>query len=270
MFNVIINDCHDDNVRGRQEARIISLNGFPTTFIGVTSDIEAGVNLLEAIDATDGRPGLILVNTAPRGNHVKKWENGTPFGYFWFGETLVIASVDGLVLSAVKKLGFTGDIHLLDIHACADVLLNAGKITERIAKYLPKTQFRSYDFTPRVGAFLLEGGEIPSTPYGLEHVTELPFAVWHIDNFGNIKTTLTREDLHGQTEVETRWGVFPFVEQLRDVPDGEAAITEGSSGFESTRFLELIIQRQSFAKHHEVNIGDDIFSEQRYFTQATE
>lgn len=270
MFITIINDCTDDNARGRQESRIQSLTDRPTTFIGVTSDIEAGVNLIDALDATNGRPGIILVNTAPRGDKAKRWENGTPFGYFWFEQTLVVASVDGLVLSGIKKFGFSETVHLLDTHTGAEAMREAGFITPDEAERIPTTQFRSYDFTPRVGAFIFSGGVVPSEPYSLEHVGELPFAVWHIDNFGNCKTTLTTADLHGQSEVPTRYGVLPFVDQLRDVPDGHHALIAGSSGFRDTRFLELIIQRQSFAKHHQVRIGDDVFVEESYFVQATE
>ena len=270
MFTTIINDCYDDNARGRQESRIQSLIETPTNFIGVSSDIEAGGNLVDALDATNGRRGLILVNTAPRGERAQQWENGTPFCYFWFEETLVVATVDGLVLSGIKKLGFCEEVQLLDTHTSAEAMRAASFIAPDEADRLPRTQFRSFDFTPRVGPFLFMGGQVPSTPYPIERVPELPVAVWYIDNFGNCKTTLTKADLHGREEVETRFGVLPVVEQLRDVPDGHHAITIGSSGFRDTRFLELIIQRQSFAKHHGVRVGDDLFTEQSYYVQATE
>ena len=270
MFATIINDCTDDNARGRQESRLQSLTETPTNFIGVASDIEASGHLVDVLDATAGRPGIVLVNVAPRGDHAKKWENGTPFGYFWFDQTLVVASVDGLVLAGIKKFGFCEEIHLLDTHTGAAAMRDANFITPDEAERIPQTQFRSFDFTPRIGAFIFSSGTVPSEPYPLEQVPELPLAIWHIDNFGNCKSTLTATDLQGQSEVETRYGVLPYVPQLRDVPDGHHAITAGSSGFRDTRFLEFIVQRQSFARAHTVKIGDDVFTDQSYFVTATE
>ncbi|MBI1839007.1 MAG: hypothetical protein HYR95_01760, partial [Candidatus Colwellbacteria bacterium] len=103
MNITIINDCRDANAAGRQAARAATLLGGTVAFIGVTNDLEASGNLIDALDAIEGKGGIVLVNVAPRNGTAKKWENGTPFGYFWYKETLVLASVDGLTLSLVKK-----------------------------------------------------------------------------------------------------------------------------------------------------------------------
>jgi hypothetical protein len=270
MFISIITDCHDENARGRQESRLQSLTGHPTSFIGVQSDLEAGVNLLEVLDATGGHPGLVLVNVAPRGTHALQWENGTPFGYFYHKDTLVIATVDGLALAGAKRCGLVEHVHLLDTHSASEAMLAANFISAAEAARIPGTQFRSFDFTPRVGAFLLAGHSVPTETFSLEPIAPLPTAIWHIDNFGNCKTTLTADDIAGKTELQTRYGTFPIVRQLRDVPEGETAITLGSSGLDSTRFCELVVQRQSFAKHHDATIGDDLFSPISHFHQATD
>jgi hypothetical protein len=270
MFTTIINDCRDDNARARQESRLASLLGTPVSFVGVQSDLEAGVQLIDILDATEGRPGLILVNVAPRGGHTTKWENGTPFAYFHYHDTLIISSVDGFALSGVKKFGLTETVKLLDTHSAATAMAAAGFVDAAAAARIPTTQFRSFDFTPRVGAFLYGGGEIPTEDYSLTQVPDLPAAVWHIDNFGNCKTTLTTADLAGASELATRFGTLPHAAKLRDLPDGHHALVSGSSGLGDTRFLELMIQRQSFAKHHAVLLGDDLFSPTSYFRQATD
>jgi hypothetical protein len=269
MFVSIINDCRDDNASGRQTSRISSLLECNVSFIGVDSDLGAGVQLIDILDATEGREGLILVNSAPRGGHTTKWENGTPFAYFYHKKTLVISTVDGFALSAAKQLGLANEIFLLDTHTAAEAMLAAGFIADGHARRLPKSQFRSFDFTPHAGAFLLSGHTLPSTPYPLEEIPDLPAAVWFIDNFGNCKTTLTREAINETAELATRFGTLPFVEQLRNVPDSLPAVTVGSSGFDDTRWLELVMQRAPFATKHNVHVGDDLFAERSYFRTAT-
>jgi hypothetical protein len=240
MFTTIINDCRDDNARARQESRLASLLGTPLSFVGVQSDLEAGVQLIDILDATEGRPGLILVNVAPRGGHTTKWENGTPFAYFRHHDTLIVSSVDGYALSGVKKFVLAKSVQLLDTHSAATAMAAAGFVDAGAAARIPTTQFRSFDFTPRV------------------------------DNFGNCKTTLTTADLAGASELATRFGSLPHVAKLRDLPDGHHALVSGSSGLGDTRFLELMMQRQSFAKHHAVRLGDDLFSPTSHFRQATD
>jgi hypothetical protein len=269
MFVTIINDCRDENARGRQESRIASLLGQPSTFVGVDSDLEAGMQLIDILDATEGREGLVLVNVAPRGGHTTQWENGTPFAYFYYHRTLVITSVDGFALSAVKSLGLVDEVSLLDTHTAAAAMQAAGYIDALATTQLPVTQFRSFDFTPRVGAYLLEGNTVPSTPYPLTSIAPLPQAIWHIDNFGNCKTTLTEPDIHNAPARATRFGTLPMIHHLRDVPDGTAAITVGSSGLRDRRFLELVIQRGNFAERHGARLGDDVFTDQNYFHHAT-
>jgi hypothetical protein len=263
MFTVIINDCRDENARGRQAARITSLIDTHTSFIGVETDIEAGVNLIEMLDATEGKRGIILMNVAPRGGHTRQWENGTPFGYVWYQETLIVGSVDGLCFSGLKKFGLAKEINVLDTTTGAATMLAAGFIDEVAAAHIPHTQFRSFDFTPRVAAFIFLGNEVPHTPMPIANIPDLPPAVWWIDNFGNCKTTLTERDVVNKTELETRWGTFPLHTQLKNVPDQETAFTVGSSGLPGNKFVEFVIQRASAAKQHGVAMGDQVFNQER-------
>ncbi len=268
MFTTIINDCKDDNARARQESRVGSLVETSLSFVGVESDLEASMQLVDVLDATEGRPGLVLVNVAPRGGSARHWENGTPFGYFWYKETLVVASVDGYVLSGVKMLGLLDKISLLDTHTAAKAMLEADFIFDIAAEQIPYTQFRSFDFLPRVGVFLLKGEDLPREDYSLDNIINLPKAIWHIDNFGNCKTTLTKHDITPGVTM-TRFGDLSFHAQLRDVPDQTPALVQGSSGLADKRFMELVIQRGNFAKVHNALIGDDVFTAESYFRKAT-
>lgn len=269
MFSTIINDCRDSNAQGRQTSRLTSLIETNVSFIGVQSDLEAGLQLVDILDATAGAKGLILVNVAPRGGHTTRWENGTPFAYFYHGETLVICTIDGYVLSAIKQLRLIDGLSLLNIHTSTNTMLETGFISTEHAQRLPYSQFRSFDFIPFVGAFILKGNSLPTSPYPLTEVPDLPPAVWFIDNFGNCKTTLTRTSIDENSELKTRFGTLTFTEHLRDVPDNQPAVTVGSSGYEHTRWLELVIQRSPFASAYNVRLGDNLFTNQSHFRTAT-
>lgn len=269
MFTVIINDCQDENARVRQMSRMASLIDTHISFVGTTTDIEAAGNLIEVLDATAGRPGIILLNVAPRGGHTRKWENGTPFGYVWYHKTLIVGTVDGLCFSGLKKFGLAEDIKLLDTHSSAEAMLAAGFITEAEAAHIPLTQFRSFDFTPRVAAFLFTGNDTPTESYPMSNVPDLPVAIWWIDNFGNCKTTLTENDVAGKAELTSRFGTFPLYKQLKDVPDGEAAFTIGSSGLDGQRFVEFVSQRQNNAAKFSITVGDALFDDEHFGLHAT-
>ncbi len=268
MFITIINDCRDDNARSRQESRVASLTGITPSFIGVDSDIEAGMQLIDTLDATEGRDGLILVNVAPRGGHTKKWENGTPFAYLKYKDTLIISTIDGFVLSGIKQFTDTATVNLLNIHDSTTIMQKAGFVEADAVTNIPDSQFRSFDFTPRAGVFLMQGNELPSKPYSIEHIPTLPSAVWHIDNFGNCKTTLTPETLSSNKLTETRFGVYQYIPQLKDLQDNSSALIRGSSGLGKIRLLEFATQRGNFATIHNVTIGDDIFEKNHHSLSA--
>jgi len=228
------------------------------------------MHLLDILDATEGRPGIVLLNVAPRGGHATKWENGTPFAFFWYHETLIVGSVDGYVFSGAKKAGILPELHLLDTHTGAAAMEAAGFITPEAAEHIPYTQFRSFDFTPRIAAFLWQKNTVPSTPYNPDDIAELPLAIWHVDSFGNAKTTLLPEDLPStETATETRFGTLPYFSQLRDLPTHESSLVRGSSGIHDQRFLELMEQRGNFTSKQQAIIGDGLFTEENYAHSAT-
>ena len=258
MFVTLITDCKDDNALGRSTTRLSAL--FPNTHIttmGVNSDLEAAGNLIDALDASEGKKGVLLVNVAPRHKTGKKWPNGTPFGYFYCGagasahyQKTLIASIDGLTLSLVKKFGLVEEIKLIDIPEVVTKLAQDKTITKELADRIIHTQFRSFEFLPRVAKWLSDDLFIPHNAYPISQIPDCPQAIWWIDNFGNCKTTLIEQDINfkeGQN-VQTKFGNFKCCLRLKDVPDDQAAIIIGSSGLENKRFLEIVIQGQSAAK----------------------
>lgn len=264
MFVTIINDCRDGNAFGRQATRAMALFNSPVTTVGIEQDeLEASGNLVDMLDASEGEEGVILVNVAPRHGRGKKWPNGTPFGYFTVGKTLVVASVDGVTLSLVKKLGLLKEFNLFDIPTVMESLVESGDITEEQRHHVINTQFRSYDFLPHAAAWLREGKDLPSEVYPLENIPEAPQAVWFIDNFGNCKTSLFPEDITFEPSktIQTALGELTCYNRLKDVPNGEAGLIIGSSGYGEKRFLEVVRQGQSAAKHFTLTVGSPLFAD---------
>lgn len=260
-FITIINDCFDENVKARLGTRVSSLFGISPTIIGVGGNLvsnnshdpaeyQAAGCLIDTLDAANGEKGIILVNVANRHGKGKKWPNGTPFGYFYINDTLVISTIDGLTLSLVKKLRLINSIQLLDIPKVANKMTKDKIITDALAMQIINTQFRSFEFQPRVAKWLVDGISVPAASYALSHVPQVKSAVWYVDNFGNCKTTILPKEIEFENgkDINTNLGVFKCFTRLRDVPDGNKALILGSSGYKDKRFIELVIQGESAAK----------------------
>lgn len=259
---IIINDCRDENAAGRQIVRATHLFGSTPTFIGVTGELDAAGNLIDALDALDGAQGVILVNVAPRHGEAKKWENGTPFGYFYHGKTLVASTIDGPVLGLAKKLKLCESIRVLDTAQATDAMVAAGYIPAEIRDRIVKSQFRSFDFLPRIAAYITATGAAIGEEASIETFPDVPSAVWHVDNFGNCKTTLFSDEIEFSigTQLKTSVGDLMCHARLKDVPHDEPALIIGSSGLGDRRFLEIVVQGRSAAKQFGLAVGDSVIS----------
>jgi hypothetical protein len=260
----IINDCFDENARLRQISRAgaLFLNAGVSCFAS-NSELEAAGFLVDAIDAFEGREGIIMANIAPRNGSAKKWNNGTPFGFFWYNKTLIISSVDGLVLSLCKKLSLLGEFYLLDIADTMD-FIGDEELDKNTRQRIIKTQFRSYNFLPRAADWLWRGYNLPKEKYNIDKIKDAPEAIWFIDNFGNIKTTLLAENYHYGNGEELSVAVngknqkIEFYERLKDIPDKTIGLVEGSSGVGDKRFLEIIFQGGNAAQKLGLKNGDSV------------
>ena len=266
MFVTIINDCRDENAAGRQLTRAHALFGVAATLVGVgsaieraetESDLEAAGNLLDVLDAGEGKEGVVLVNVAPRYGEAKQWENGTPFCYFSYRETLVLSSVAGRTLSLTKKLDLVETVTVLDLAEIGSVLAHARIVSEEEGARIASSQFRSFDVLPRAALALSRGIELPGKPQAIAETLDAPRAVWFVDSFGNCKTTLLREDL-GSTMLTINDTQIPFIASLKDEPDGEAAAIVGSSGIGDRRFIEVVVQGTSAVAEFGLKIGSRI------------
>lgn len=260
----IINDCTDANARGRQETRVASFFGGCESYIAVLGDLEAAGNLIDALDALEGRQGVVLVNVAPRHGIGKKWPNGTPFGYFYYKNTLIVSTIDGYTLSLAKKCNLFEEIKVLDVSKCVEELIVEGDLEKTVAMRIMKSQFRSFDFVPRIAAYIVnKKKDAPHHVIKKDDILDAPHAIWWIDNFGNCKTTLFTKDVKFKPgkKVLTHLGKLTCYERLKDVPDKTEALIIGSSGLEQKRFLEITVQGISAKQHFNLRTGDIIIKE---------
>lgn len=264
MQVTIINDCCDENAKLRQISRACSLikNSSASCF-GVKSEMEAAGFLVDAVDAFDGRSGVVLANVAPRGGKGRKWENGTPFGLFQHEKTFVVSSVDGFVLSLAKKLGILKKLYVFDIVEVLKTIKDPF-LDDETKERIVKSQFRSFDFVPRLAAWLVEGKKMPAQGYDLSEIPDAPQMVWFIDNFGNIKTTLLKEelDIKDGNKVKLKVGnkvrSLNFYNRLKDIPDKTIGLVVGSSGIGEKRFVEIMFRGGNAAKTLGVELNDII------------
>lgn len=259
-----ISDCRDDNTQGRLKARVSTL--FPDSnvvFVGVNSDYEASINLVDIMDAYEDNPGVILVNVARREGkeRKKKWPNGTPFGWLKMGNLAIFTTIDGYTLSLVKKV-LQRDI-TVDIYDIPSVVPHMD-LDEKTQDRIIHTQFRSFDYLPRLAADLISGKELPVTEQ-FTAVPEMPLSTCWIDSFGNIKTNILPEEIHFEVgkPVILRVGPhkqlrLPCYNRLKDIPDNEVAITIGSSGLGHNRFVEIMQQGKSAAYSLGVGSGQQL------------
>lgn len=269
MFVTIINDCRDDNAMNRQSTRAASFFGAPVSTLGVTDfghmgngELEAAGNLIDTLDASGGGKGVILVNVAVRHGKGKKWPNGTPFGYFFYKETLIIGAIDGYCFSLAKKFGLTDTIKLMDIPTVIDAMIAAGHHDAQFRRLIVDSQFRSYEFIPRAAKWIMDGIAVPTEDYPIANIPDAPAAFWWVDNFGNTVTTLLASEINhtpGQ-KLMTKFGEIMCYERLKDVPNDEPGLIIGSSGIENRRFVSLVIQGKSAAERFGIKTGDALFA----------
>ena len=270
MFVTIITDCRDNNAINRLSTRAAWLFGTPATFVGVSDfhtpeneELQAGLNLVDALDASQGSQGVVMVNVAHRHGKGKKWPNGTPFAYFKYKDTLITSTLDGYALSVAKKLGLIDELFVTDIPTVLEAMIQENVFPAEHKERVMKTQFRSYEYQPRLTHWLFEGRNVPSEKVDLQEIPDLEPFVLSTDNFGNCVTSLLPEEVGHESGkiIETTVGPIQCYERMKDVPNGETGFIVGSNGIDHSRFLSITIQGQSAAKTHNLIAGSRILPE---------
>jgi hypothetical protein len=274
FVGAIINDCADANAAGRQGVEFQRLFGLAPTFIGVESysGLEAAGNLADILDRLVHAPGadpdqeaVILVNAAPR-NGKEKHDNGTPFCHFSIGKILVASTFDEESLAFIRDLGITDSVEVMSTPTVTAKAVEEGwdNLTVAQAERINDTQFRSLEFLPLVASWLRKGRQVPSETFKLADLESPGGKAWKIDNFGNVKTTLVKEDVdfeEGKQVTLADETEATCHRRLTDVPEGETAVTIGSSGFGDKRLLEIVIRKGRAADQHGIAVGSSVLAD---------
>ena len=216
-------------------------NASNISFVGSTpSTIHTGFLVNQLIEDVEryGRPmeTVIFQNTDPRLHSTQSIEKAS-------GAKPVIIKL---------KSG----IYLLGPNSGYDFSMIKSRIEELyIYKGLnEKGQFHSRDLFSRISAHLMDylEDELELEEISTNIIPELDeFYIGHIDNFGNIKTTIVEEDFKGKYEYGEIVGlkINQIVKKAKYVPNlfggipGELVVYPGSSGKKDNRFLEISIWR---------------------------
>ncbi|MCS7091891.1 MAG: SAM-dependent chlorinase/fluorinase [Patescibacteria group bacterium] len=268
MFVTIITDCKEENEKGRQVTRWASLGFTNINIVGVSSDlgsiptIEAAGNIIDSLDASEGKEGVVFANVAPRGYIKEDGENGTDFAYFYYKKTLVVSTIRGYTLSLVKKLNLVNQVSVVKLVNVLDHAKKIGLIDETGMEYIKNSQFRSFDYVPRLVSWIFKGEKFPTENLQISTRKNAPNCIWCIDAFGNAKTTIASNEIsfsHGEL-IQTNFGKITFYNRLKDIPEGKAGIYIGSSGIKDVRFLEIAVQSKkgSAQKAFGFEIGDKV------------
>jgi len=157
-------------------------------------------------------------------------------------------------LPVIMKL--KSGIHLLGPNAGYDFSMIKSRIDE-LFTYTgvnEKGQFHSRDLYSRLSAYLMDymEDELELEEIGLDNIPMLEGKhIGHIDNYGNIKTTMVEEDFKGKYEYGEIVGLqinqivkkAKYVKNLFGGIPGELVIYPGSSGKKDNRFLEISVWR---------------------------
>jgi len=234
-------DCKDENAITRLKARLTVLFvGSQINAVGINSDLEASGCILDTLDALriSEEPAIIIGNLAPRAD--KHYKNGAPFYVGRIGEVVIVATKTCFTL--IHKLRLIEKINETDVETVCKVFLPAEE-AERIAN----SQFRSFEYVPRLARWAYDKENIPSTESEVLTLTENK--IWWVDNFGNCKTTFTEIEIKDRVvddmislKVHDTKIEIPFYKKLADVPKEELGFIIGSSGYGNNRFAEIVKQ----------------------------
>lgn len=253
QFYSLITDCIDSNAVARQELHAqILFPGIAPTITGVHDVVALAGNIIDLVSVarhTDAR-GIILGNRAPRAHVQNKYDNGAPFVYAWCGDVLLVVTYSEELHAILKEF--------LDIDTW---YLPSDDMREKINESYhvdPTTQFRSLFYAPCLAHYVMNHADEEGTPIEHDTLPDVhPWSVWHIDNFGNLKTLATMDDYEASA-LSINGAVVPVVKRLKDAPDNHLVVIEGSSGIDSKKFLEVVVQGGSAAERLHKDIRDNL------------
>ncbi|MFA9288494.1 MAG: SAM hydroxide adenosyltransferase [Weeksellaceae bacterium] len=228
-------------VRSAVEGYVLDPSNPNITFVSSTpSTIHTSYLLAQIVEIEErfGRPldTIIFQNTDPRIQTVDSVQEAKG------AELIIVRLKSGLIL-----LGPNAGYDFTMIKDKIDVVFHYPGLDKG-------SQFRSRDLYSRVSAHLMDSLEddLDLEEAGVDLIPEFDgMYIGHIDNYGNIKTTITEEYMkeswkYGDTVQITINEVTQdvmYVDNLFGAKPGELVIYPGSSGVKENHFMEISVWR---------------------------
>ncbi|OGH87543.1 MAG: hypothetical protein A3J93_03385 [Candidatus Magasanikbacteria bacterium RIFOXYC2_FULL_42_28] len=248
----IVSDC------GGQAMERMVLR-FATLFPGATiarilssSAVEASGNIVDAVDAMSGGPGIVVCNSAPRKDH--RGTNGSAIVFGKIAQVGIVVTAGTLGL--VKKM-FPG-LSVAEVDADSFMVNTYPEVGRGTFN------FRGLEVIPRLAHQIVAGRDLSHLSVEHNHFPAVEDGVWLIDQIAgvptNLKLTVRRSDLLGfqvgavaSVSIAGQTYQIGCYNRLTQIPAGELGIYEGSSGFGHERFLEIAVMGGSAAQQLHVN-----------------
>lgn len=207
--------------------------------------LEAAGNIVDAIDALNGRPGAVVCNSAPRRD--TRGTNGSAIVYFHIGNATIVSTVG--VLGLLKQLVPEMTARAVDVD---NFMRNLGAERDTF-------NFRGLEVIPWILRCLRDGNYLEDVSVKHDVFPTVEPCVWLVDTICGESTNLKLSVLRSEapwfkpgTEVEMRLGTaspkrIGCFERLTHIPEGQLGIYEGSSGLGNERFLEIAVMGGSAA-----------------------
>jgi hypothetical protein len=260
-FFGIITDCVDSEATLRQQVMGQQVHGILPSIAHIRSGIAAAGHLISTVDVGRAdrqcaqREGYIIVNYAPRKEDDEN-ANGSPFGYVRIGRTHVLSTLGDCELSLVHQLDLASVVQVVDLDATALWAWKKGLIDSSEKAFIMEGQFRSLYFAQPALGWLKDNRDLRQQVTRVHLISDfapaVPPCVWHVDDFGNCKTTM----LDPAEISRTRFSHLPFSKRLALAPDDHTPVwVVGSSGLRDKRFLELVVKNGRASDVLDLKIG---------------
>lgn len=252
-------DCSDNNAKARVFAHLseqLKQFNFDIAVYGERNVQDIAFNIFSLVSFWKEKKikgNIVVGNYAPRS---EKYPNGAPFLLTMIEENYIIGNEKTFAL--LKKIDFLYPLRIVEI----DILntLNMHFPKEDCIK-LSKTQFRSLEVLPLIINLIIRGKQIATKECLIKTNFFSTAEVIFVDNFGNIKTSMDRDDLIFKTNNKNTIQILDYEGPIPVRYDYLSEVPVGSAGFVasgSSRFAEIVVNGGSAADFFNVKVGDQI------------
>jgi len=252
-------DCSDNNAKARVHAHLshqLKKYNFDIAVYGEKNVQDIAFNIFSLVSfwrENNIKGNIVVGNYAPRtDNH----PNGAPFLLTIINDNYVIGNPD--TFYTLKKIGLLGTLPVVEIDILKTLELY---FPEEESLNLSQSQFRSMKVLPLIIYLIVNEKKIETVKYSFPLVNFKSAEVVFVDNFGNVKTSMKKEEfvinkgMKNFIKIGDYQGLIPrYYSHLSDIPKGfHGFVISGSNDL-----VELVVNGGSAAEFYNIKVGDII------------